>query len=392
MTMTKNGNGGISRFRGWWTVRYRETVSIGGEVRTVQRRKRLALISPEYKTAASVKRLAKHHRPEKDDPKVSFVTVTTLGDFYEHKYLPFVKKHKRPSTVRGYEQVWNRYFKPLRKSSAVELSPSGAWINDVRTCHVQQWLDAIADKNGICKTTLQHIKHFLSGMFRYAAQQDYLDPSRGNPVTLSMIPPDAPDGEEGEAYSFDEVSKMLEVLLEPAATVVATAAYGGFREGEIRGLQWEDYKLAATDDVLGLLYVTRSVWRTHIGKPKTKKSQAPVPVIPQLAERLAIWRELCGNPASGPTFPNSAGRPLNLDWLYQTKMKDVLAKSGIDWKGWHGFRRGLASNLNELGIDDSVIQAILRHSNVATTQKHYIKTATPQAEAAMRRLSRHVSR
>ena len=30
------------------------------------------------------------------------------------------------------------------------------------------------------------------------------------------------------------------------------------------------------------------------------------------------------------------------------------------WRGWHGFRRGLASNLNRLGGDDSVIQAILR--------------------------------
>ena len=78
--------------------------------------------------------------------------------------------------------------------------------------------------------------------------------------------------------------------------------------------------------------------------------------------------------------------------LYQTRMKDVLDKSGIEWKGWQGFRRGLASNPNLLGIDDSVIRAILRHSNVATTQRHYIKTATPQAEAAMRRLSHHVSR
>ena len=70
----------------------------------------------------------------------------------------------------------------------------------------------------------------------------------------------------------------------------------------------------------------------------------------------------------------------------------MLDKSGIEWKGWQGFRRGLASNPNLLGIDDSVIRAILRHSNVATTQRHYIKTATPQAEAAMRRLSHHVSR
>jgi hypothetical protein len=54
---------------------------------------------------------------------------------------------------------------------------------------------------------------------------------------------------------------------------------------------------------------------------------------------------------------------------------------------WHGFRRGLASNLNRLGVDDSVIQAILRHSNVAVTQRCYIKTTSQDAVLAMQRLS-----
>jgi hypothetical protein len=57
------------------------------------------------------------------------------------------------------------------------------------------------------------------------------------------------------------------------------------------------------------------------------------------------------------------------------------------WHGWHGFRRGLASNLNRLGVDDSVIQRILRHSTVATTQNHYIKTASLGAIAAMKQFS-----
>jgi integrase len=34
-----------------------------------------------------------------------------------------------------------------------------------------------------------------------------------------------------------------------------------------------------------------------------------------------------------------------------------------------------------------VIQRILRHSTVATTQNHYIKTASPDAIAAMRQFS-----
>jgi hypothetical protein len=35
-----------------------------------------------------------------------------------------------------------------------------------------------------------------------------------------------------------------------------------------------------------------------------------------------------------------------------------------EWHDWHACRRGLASNLNRLGVDDSVIQQILRHSRV----------------------------
>jgi hypothetical protein len=44
------------------------------------------------------------------------------------------------------------------------------------------------------------------------------------------------------------------------------------------------------------------------------------------------------------------------------------------------------TNLNRLGVDDSGIQRILRHSNVAVTQACYIKTASEDAKAAMQRL------
>jgi integrase len=43
--------------------------------------------------------------------------------------------------------------------------------------------------------------------------------------------------------------------------------------------------------------------------------------------------------------------------------------------------------LRLIGVDDSVIQRILRHSTVATSQNHYIKTALPDAIAAMRQFS-----
>jgi integrase len=62
-----------------------------------------------------------------------------------------------------------------------------------------------------------------------------------------------------------------------------------------------------------------------------------------------------------------------------------------EWHGWHAFRRGLATNLHDLGVDDKTIQGILRHANVAVTQKCYIKTLDQQSVAAMRRLERLVA-
>ena len=53
------------------------------------------------------------------------------------------------------------------------------------------------------------------------------------------------------------------------------------------------------------------------------------------------------------------------------------------WQGWHAFRRGLATNLHTLGVDDKTIQMILRHSNVALTINVYIKSVTESQVNAM---------
>jgi integrase len=179
---------------------------------------------------------------------------------------------------------------------------------------------------------------------------------------------------------------MLELLDGPAKAAVAIAAYAGLREGETRGLRWEDYAPAPDEDSLGTLQVRRSFWRRHPNKPKTKKSESPVPTIGPLAAILDTYRRSMGNPADGWIFPGRQGRPLSLDALYRRHIMDVFEKAEVMWHGWHGFRRGLATTLNRLGIDDSVIQGILRHSTVQVTQRCYIKTISADSVLAMKKL------
>lgn len=47
-------------------------------------------------------------------------------------------------------------------------------------------------------------------------------------------------------------------------------------------------------------------------------------------------------------------------------------KARPEWHGSHAFRRGLATNLHAIGVDDLTIQRILRHSNVSVTQQCYV--------------------
>jgi integrase len=81
---------------------------------------------------------------------------------------------------------------------------------------------------------------------------------------------------------------------------------------------------------------------------------------------------------------------LDLNELYKRIIKDILL-AHIPWHGWHAFRRGLATKLHRLGVDDKTIQAILRHSNVAITQNIYIKTPSVDSVAAMQKLEKVVS-
>jgi len=158
----------------------------------------------------------------------------------------------------------------------------------------------------------------------------------------------------------------------------------------------------------GAIYIDRSVWESHVSDPKTNASKAPIPIISRLSAMLENHRFRLGNPTKGPMFPASNGKPLSLNNVLTRQVRPVLNrceqchKSEADhakekhefkrdaslpqWHGWHAFRRGLATNLYRLGVPDKTIQAILRHSNLATTQNIYIKAVDQDSVTAMQRL------
>lgn len=302
--------------------------------------------------------------------------TVTLRAFVEQTYLPAVEQQKRPSTFAGYQSEWRNLAQHIQDVQ----------LRDFHTADGERILWAIAQECDVNVTTLRHLKAFLSGVFRYAKRQGIL--VNENPMRDVVIPRSRPAGET-YAYSFEEIEQILELLSEPAATIVACAAFTGARRGELRGFSWEDYDGHE-------IKISRAYWRDTVAEPKTVRSKAPVPVIPQLAVRLGSHRERAGSPAAGLMFPAALKEtpeslketlPIDLDALVHDVIKPALEAHGLKWHGWHAFRRGLATNLHRLGVQDKVIQRILRHSNVAVTQACYIKTADADVQRAMEQLS-----
>jgi integrase len=150
------------------------------------------------------------------------------------------------------------------------------------------------------------------------------------------------------------------------------------------------------------------VWNSTVNEPKTNRSKAPIPVVSQLADALEAHKLRMGKLAQPnlPIFQAGNGKPLNLvgrvivpaltRCAVCKQAESEHAKDGqafkLDtsipsWNGWHAFRRGLATNLHTLGVDDKTIQALLRHSNVSLTINVYIKSVTESQVNAMDVLS-----
>ena len=75
---------------------------------------------------------------------------------------------------------------------------------------------------------------------------------------------------------------------------------------------------------------------------------------------------------------------MDLAHLARFVVRPALKGTGIEWRGWHAFRRGLATNLYRLGVPDKTIQVILRHADLSTTMRAYVKSVPADATAAMK--------
>jgi integrase len=355
-----------------WYGRWREDVLENGQVVRKQVSGKLAEVCDRFRSKADVRPLLAEKLRPLNERRTRPEGTLPVSEFVENYYLPFVEENFKPSTSTGYKTLWEIYLSArLRK----------VIVRDFRTVDAGSLLADIHREHKLGRTTLKHIKSFLSGVFTYAKNQGAFDGV--NPIRDAMIPKKASRPQETVAVSPDEVLAMMEALVKAgelkAGAAVALMFFAGLRPGEARGICWEDFDGRR-------LHVRQSVWHTHTTLPKTEGSAKPVPVIEPLGTMLAELRALDKNPASGPVLRGPSGKPLDLHNLANRVVIPILTAAKIEWHGWYALRRGVATAISALSKGSLAAKGLLRHTNVSTTERHYIKDVPQDTLRAMEQL------
>src|SRR5882672_8891370 len=358
--------GTIFKWSGSWHLKYYDVLYVSGARVKKRVTQKLASVDGEHKTVASVRHIADKLLENINNKSLTPESSMIMSDFIENFYLPAAQHRLRQSTVKDYKDIFNKHLKP--KLSKVRL-------RDFRTVNGQRLLAGIS---GVSHERLLRIRAVLSAVFTYAAREGILDGI--NPMHAVSVP-GRPSHFKGAVYTIDEIENILiQLMNEPIArTAVAVAAFSGLRLSEIRGLRWGDFDGECIN-------VRRTVWRTHVGATKTVESEASVPVLPILKRILEAHRKTVR--AAGEddyVFAGRRGQPLNLANVARRIIRPAISGK-VDWRGWHAYRRGLASNLYSLGIAPKIIQAILRHADIGTTLQFYVQTQQAESRAALEKL------
>jgi integrase len=167
------------------------------------------------------------------------------------------------------------------------------------------------------------------------------------------------------SFSLEEIRRIVNSASEPHRTFYAILAETGIRGGEICALRASDLDL---DNAV--IYVRQSVWRGQIQTVKSRKGNRRFPISAELVEHLRAYLRTWRPNALGLLFATENGTPWDHSLVRKRKFHPLLKKLGIPQCGFHAFRHGNATLLDQIGAPMAVRQNRLGHADAQTTMDY----------------------
>jgi len=340
---------GMLRLRGKrekvWSALWREDVLLPDGSRRRIRKQEVLGTQKEYKTRRLAERALEQRLAE----------VNSLA------YKP------RPTaTFREFAVKWQRdvltQFKPStgpadRSRIRMHLVPEfgDLCMKDVSAQHIQAM---IARKQKVLSAkSVRNLVSTLRMMWTQARAWGY---TQHDPFFGLVLPE---RGLLNERFlSLSEMKRLIDAAPEPYKTYYWILAETGVRAGEIGALPVSNLLLDQ-----GVVKIAQSVWHGKIQTVKSVKGNRLCEVSPQLVahlrEHLRRWRPN----KLGLLFATSNGTPWDTDVVRKRKLYPLLEKLEIERCGFHAFRHGNETVMDQESVPMAVRQSRLGHSDARTT-------------------------
>ena len=182
---------------------------------------------------------------------------------------------------------------------------------------------------------------------------------------------------EFDFLDFGESERFLEAADPEWRPMFTLAVRTGLRIGELRALRWDDVDLVA-----GRLVVRRTVWRGHVGTPKSGRNRE-MPLSDDALKGLKAQRHLRGE----LVFCAEGGRELQENEC-KWPLWRACKRAGLRRIGWHALRHTFASHLVMRGVPLKAVQELLGHATIEMTMR-YSHLSPDVRRSAVQMLDRH---
>ncbi len=235
----------------------------------------------------------------------------------------------------------------------------------------------IPNKKRLSSKTVKNYVSFISSVFDYAVHTKQIKENPCRNCTLPKI-----NEPEHKMFTIEQAQQFLDILQNAPLKYQAfftLAIYGGFRRGEILGLEWNDI-----DFDKRLIHIERTVhYNAKVGyydtPPKSKSSiralMLPAHVIDllkslqneQISQRLKLgdkWNNTDRVFTTWDGHQMSGSAPYNF-------LKRTCEANNLPQVSLHSFRHLNASLLIHSGVNPKTVQNCLGHSQASTTLNIY---------------------
>jgi len=312
---------------------------------------------------------------------------------YVNRFLEKNKRDWADTTYSGY----------LNRGKYITFYFSNVRVKDISIKDINDFLDYLLKdgciktyktkkKQGLSHRTVKDIKAFLNMVLEDAQQEGIIPKNPTEQATLSKkrIRADEYKKEEDLFFSYEECMQFLEVSKghELYELFYFTMCLG-LRRSEVVGLKWDNINLEKKQLSIAST-VTKGTQINRENSAKSKSSNRTYPLSERQCEVLKgiKQKQIDNKKLFGDEYKDSDYVFTHIDGSlyhpdYPTKaFKKIIEKNTTLPQDihFHGLRASCVSLLVEQGLGIKQIQEWVGHSDIATTQKYYLKIKSAESK------------